>query len=605
MSHFDGSDMFGFEDEADFGDDQSNFFQAGSYRDSTLFLVDCTESMFQNEDADGLTLFQKCMKVIQNMYQRQIYGSDKDLLGIVFFGTKENNTTEDFQHIFMLQDLDQPSAERIKKIETFSQEFDASVFNTEYGHSDEFGLDKVFWYCSNLFAQVTQKIDTKRIMMFTHNPQPHEGNKSFEKLAKNKAKDLNDIGIVLELIPLTLDGEQFDYSKFYGDVLMMSEEQISALPDPAENFEELEKTVRTKHYRRRPYTHLNLNINDDLSISCSLFNLIRSCPKPNKLKLDKKTNVETKSVTKRYIPETGEILFASDTKLAIDVFDKRLAFEQDEIKSIKKFGTSGMKLLGFKPLNTLKPYMFVKPGHFLYPDEKSIEGSTTLFSTLLTKCLEKKKFMLCEIIARANTSPRLAAMCPQEEELDENRLQITPPGFHLMYLPFADDFRQIDQKIEVKPSKDNIDSFKRCISKLKFKFNPDDFKNPAIQKLWSEIEAIALDRSEPEEIDDLTLPNNERIDKRAGQFLAEFAQQFGLDMESFSKPKRKTVESSTQNAKKPKTENGYDVESEAKLNRLEKLTVPILKEYVKTKQISASSTKKDDLIKAIKKYLNL
>ena len=109
-----------------------------------------------------------------------------------------------------------------------------------------------------------------------------------------------------------------------------------------------------------------------------------------------------------------------------------------------------MKLLGFKPLNTLKPYMFVKPGHFLYPDEKSIEGSTTLFSTLLTKCLEKKKFMLCEIIARANTSPRLAAMCPQEEELDENRLQITPPGFHLMYLPFADDFRQIDQKIEVK-----------------------------------------------------------------------------------------------------------------------------------------------------------
>ena len=29
-----------------------------------------------------------------------------------------------------------------------------------------------------------------------------------------------------------------------------------------------------------------------------------------------------------------------------------------------------------------------------------------------------------------------------------------------------------------------------------------------------------------------------------------------------------TVESSTQNAKKPKTENGYDVESEAKLNRV-------------------------------------
>lgn len=74
---------------------------------------------------------------------------------------------------------------------------------------------------------------------------------------------------------------------------------------------------------------------------------------------------------------------------------------------------------------------------------------------------------------------------------------------------------------------------------MKFKYNPEDFKNPAIEKLWSEIEAIALDRSEPEETVDLTLPNNERIEKRAGQFLAEFAQKFGLDAASFPKAKRK------------------------------------------------------------------
>ena len=107
-----------------------------------------------------------------------------------------------------------------------------------------------------------------------------------------------------------------------------------------------------------------------------------------------------------------------------------------------------MKLLGFKPISSLKPYMFVKPGHFLYPDEKNIEGSTTLFGSLLTKCLEKKKFMLIEIIPRANTSPRLAALCPQGEEFDEkNRTQISAPGFHLVYLPFADDFRVIAQNL--------------------------------------------------------------------------------------------------------------------------------------------------------------
>jgi hypothetical protein len=37
------------------------------------------------------------------MYQHKIYGSDRDLLGIVLFGTEKNNTNEDFPHIFMLQ----------------------------------------------------------------------------------------------------------------------------------------------------------------------------------------------------------------------------------------------------------------------------------------------------------------------------------------------------------------------------------------------------------------------------------------------------------------------------------------------------------------------
>ncbi len=32
---------------------------------------------------------------------------------------------------------------------------------------------------------------------------------------------------------------------------------------------------------------------------------VRPCPKPTKIKLDMKTNMETKIVTKHYLPETG------------------------------------------------------------------------------------------------------------------------------------------------------------------------------------------------------------------------------------------------------------------------------------------------------------
>ncbi len=37
------------------------------------------------------------------------------------------------------------------------------------------------------------------------------------------------------------------------------------------------------------------------------------------------------------------------------------------------------------------------------------------------------------------------------EELDEEtRLQLIPSGFHVIYMPYADDFRQISNKTEAK-----------------------------------------------------------------------------------------------------------------------------------------------------------
>ena len=31
----------------------------------------------------------------------------------------------------------------------------------------------------------------------------------------------------------------------------------------------------------------------------------------------------------------------------------------------------------------------------------------------------------------------------QEEELDERKVQVRPPGFHVIFIPFADDFRKV------------------------------------------------------------------------------------------------------------------------------------------------------------------
>ncbi len=69
---------------------------------------------------------------------------------------------------------------------------------------------------------------------------------------------------------------------------------------------------------------------------------------------------------------------------------------------------------------------------------------------------------------------------------------------------------------------DAIKLFSNCVSKLKFAYDPDQFKNPAIEKLWSEIEAVALDRIQTEEFQDVTLPDHSNKNwKKVEDFLTQ------------------------------------------------------------------------------------
>ena len=123
--------------------------------------------------------------------------------------------------------------------------------------------------------------------------------------------------------------------------------------------------------------------------------------------------------------------------------------------------------------------------------------------------------------------------------------------------------------------------FRDVIKKLHFKYHPEDFKNPALQKLWNEIEAIALAREESEEVNDLSIPNLQRIEKKVGHMLAEFSQIFDLD--NLSKGKRKPVMASAhQDSEQPKKRaktagDEVNVESEGRAGRVKKLRIFIQK----------------------------
>ncbi|KAL4225555.1 X-ray repair cross-complementing protein 6 [Mactra antiquata] len=594
-----GFQRFGEEEEED--EEFDSQFR-GSLRDGLIMLIDCTKPMFDVEDEDeDESFFQLCVRCCKTTLQNKIISSERDLLGVVFFGTEKSKNPNDFKNIYIYQDLDQPGAPRILELEELCNE-NYKTFTVDYGHSSAFSLSEALWTCQNMFANSPQKVNSKRILLFTCNDNPHEGNQQLQRQAKTKASDLNETGVDLELMHLQIPGSTFDVSKFYKDLLYNDDDEVTELADPAEKLEELLTRVRSKDHKKRAWRYSTLTLGEGLSLGVGVYNLVRPCTKPYPVKLDKKTNEELKSHTKTYLKETGEVLMPQDLKKRQTYGGKAIEFENEEVDLIKRFDPAGLYLMGFKPKTSLKIYYKVKPSSFIYPDEKNVIGSTTLFTALLRKCIDREVVPYCKYIPGKSSPPRFVVLLPQEEELDEHKVQIRPPGFHVIFLPFADDIRKVKVEQTVKADSDQINAAKEVLKKLQFTYSAESFENPVLQKHWRNIEALALDRDTAEEMTDYTLPDEDRIKKRAGDAIDNFKDLVFPEGYVPGAKRKAAGGGGDSGAKRAKTEAAaaaIDLKKEAQAGRLGKLTVPILKEKIKENGIACTGTKKADLIDAI------
>ncbi|GFS25608.1 X-ray repair cross-complementing protein 5-like [Elysia marginata] len=600
-----GYARFGDEEEED---EEGSGYQAwGNQRDGLIFLVDASKSMFDAPDDDDC-LFQLTLKIVKTTMQNKIISSEKDVIGTVFFGTEKKDNPSDFKNIFVYQSLEQPGAQRILDLEKFEED-GIKEFSKQFGHSATFSLSEALWTCMNMFskAEGSQKMGSKRIMLFTNNDNPHAGSAHMRQQAEAKAGDLYNNGIDLELMHLQNPGESFDISKFYKPLLYMDDDELTELPDPAERMEELLRRVRSKDHKKRALRRIPFSLADGLSFSVGVYTLVRSCPKPTAVKLTKRENAELKSNSKVYLEDTGQILMPQDLKKAQTYGGHKICFENDEVTGLKRFDPAGLYLMGFKPRSCLKKYHHVKPAQFLYPDENKISGSTTLFTALLKKCLDRDVTPICKYIPGRNFPPRFVTLLPQAEEVDEHKVQVTPPGFHVIFLPFADDFRKVTYDEECpRATEDQINKAKEVVKKLTFKFSSESFENPVLQNHWRNIEALALERDEPEELQDHTLPRVEDVMKRAGKVLDEFKDL--VYPADYVPGKKRKAASASAAAKKVKTEEALvelDMRAEAAAGKLGKLTVAVLKDILKKEKINTAATRKNDIIDAINNHFGV
>jgi ATP-dependent DNA helicase 2 subunit 1 len=79
---------------------------------------------------------------------------------------------------------------------------------------------------------------------------------------------------------------------------------------------------------------------------------------------------------------------------------------------IKKFDKLGMTLMGFKPRSYLKVYHNTKHSTFVYPDEKTVVGSSQCMDALVNEMQRKDKIAIVRVQVRDNAQVRFCALLP-------------------------------------------------------------------------------------------------------------------------------------------------------------------------------------------------
>jgi len=240
------------------------------------------------------------------------------------------------------------------------------------------------------------------------------------------------------------------------------------------------------------------------------------------------------------------------------------------------------------------------------------------------------KVAICRCVTKSNTMLKLVGLLPQKEEFDEDGTQSIPPGFHVITLPFADDIRDI--KVEPTPKADleQIKKAKKLVKSLFLgNFDSRNFENPALQRHFAYLQALALERDTEEPTPDFVVPHDEGMLKFES-IINEFKESVipaKYDPDYKTTPgkggnKRKRDESDLQSSQpekasetaSPKTKKRKVAESVpaktrdwqqlVKEDKIKSLKIPELKAYLKWKKVKAYSSKnKGELVSMVSNHI--
>ena len=630
-----------------------------------IFLIDCSPSMLniiqdpsQNQTTTPLSTL---LKSTENFLKTKIISNQNDLFSMVLFNTEIKNNEMDFDGVNILFKVEAPNALNIKKIKMMAQNCDPEVNKDKFQQelNDIFRplknaknnfLNNAIWVVHSMLKNYDKKNFKRRIFIFTDNDDPIPDDRD-KNVCIQRAKDMNDGDIMFEIFPMNFDNKRFNLNNFYAQIIPANSdddldggnENIFGLEQCADRLRELTKRIRQKEMKKRTLGKCPFFLTNNTKIYMNIYSCIKKSTKGRIYNVDAKTNKLLKSVTSLICKDTGGELYPEQVGTYQLYGNKKIIFSKEEMNKIKFLEEPGMKLLGFKSIESIKPYYNIRESYFIYPNELYSNGSSKLIDALIKQMLNKNKCAIVKFISREGSAIKLCALIPQAEKYDEDYFQ-TPPGFNMIVLPWADDIRSNSDimaknpKELPQPSDTQNELAKKIIKKMNISFDCRAFENYELQKFYATLQALALEEENIEPIEDTLQPSEEGLEKVLNGADDEFREAvFGNSggkpedvMEKYAKGNRynnknksrsKSNESknsrSQSKKRKKKTEKNDDEEEKeendfsdelvkkmAKNNKLDKLKVDELRNICKKRNINTKGLKKADIIQKIRDYLD-
>lgn len=164
------------------------------------------------------------LKCAYQLMQQRIISHPHDMMGVMLFGTEKSKMSgqevdsrqskNGYPHCYVLTELDVPEAADVKSLRSIVEDEEESAQILQPS-KEPVSMAKMLFAANYIFTTKAPNFSSRRVFLVTDNDDPHADDRAQRDPAAQRAKDLYDLGVSIELFAISRPNHAFDRTKFY------------------------------------------------------------------------------------------------------------------------------------------------------------------------------------------------------------------------------------------------------------------------------------------------------------------------------------------------------------------------------------------------------